>query len=200
MVWVRILLSPTVNGHEFSSHLVESGFHPKIRLFSGSISLIFSQYSTLNFWTLSVAAWLLYHIFFYDLVLISAYSDTWPSDSPNFQYKSANNLHNFTRVASRSSATSALTNTSAFVRWLNSLFPLCLRCKFASFCCCSCLFLDDNFTLLQTGWLLWSLASFMANLLSLFFLGEPANMLSLALTTKEYFSGIYCAGSHRIPL
>ena len=85
MVLVRRLLSSAANGHEFWSHPVESRFHPKIRLFSGSISLIFSQYSTLHFWTLSVAAWLLYHIFFYDVVLISAHSNTWPSDSPNFR-------------------------------------------------------------------------------------------------------------------
>ena len=103
----------------------------------------------------------------------------------------AHNSHNSTKVVSWWSVTSALTNTSAFVRWFNCLFPLCLRCKLPLFCCCSCLFLDENFTLLQTGWLFFSLASFMPNLLSLFFLGEPANMLSLAVSTKWYFIVFY---------
>ena len=169
MVWVRILLSPAVNKHEFSSHPVESRFHPKIRLFSGSISVIFSQYSSLNFWTLSVAAWLLYHIYFLRCSANLCTQRHMAVRLTQFPVLIANNSHNSTLVASWWSATSALTSTSVFVRWLNYRFPLCLRCKFLSVCCCPCLFLDETFTLQQTGWLLFSLTSFMPTLLSLFF-------------------------------
>ena len=44
----------------------------------------------------------------------------------------ANNLRNYTKVASGCSATSALTNGSAFFRWLNCGFPLCFGCKLPS--------------------------------------------------------------------
>jgi hypothetical protein len=115
--------------------------------FSGSIFLIFSQYSTLNFWTLSVAAWLVYHVFFYDWVLIFVAQRHIAVRLTQFPLLCPNNSHNSTKVASRCSATSALTNASPFVKWLNCGFPLCLGCKFPSVCCCSCLFLDETFAL-----------------------------------------------------
>jgi hypothetical protein len=106
--------------------------------FSGSICLIVSQYFTLSFWTISVVAWLLYHVFFYDLILASAWADTLPWSSPNFQsdeqiihatladtlpwsspnFQSDEQIIHATlpALASGCSATSALTNGSAFVR------------------------------------------------------------------------------------
>jgi hypothetical protein len=84
MVLMRILLSPVANGHEFWLNERKIPVSSKNTRFSSSICLIVSQYSTLNFWTLSVAAWLLYHVFFYDLILTSAWADTLPWSSLNF--------------------------------------------------------------------------------------------------------------------
>ena len=85
MVLIRILLSPVANGHEFWQNESRIPVSSKNTRLSGSICLIVSQYSTLNFWTISVAAWLLYHVFVYDLILTSAWADTLPWSSPNFQ-------------------------------------------------------------------------------------------------------------------
>jgi len=84
--------------------------------FYGWICSIVSQYSTLNFWTFSVAAWLLYHVFFYDLILTSAWADTLPCSSPDFQSDEQIIHTALPALASGCSATSALTNGSAFVR------------------------------------------------------------------------------------
>jgi len=132
MVLMRILLSPVANGHEFWSNERRIPVSSKNTRFSGSICLIVSQYSTLNFWTLSVAAWLLYHVFFYDLILTSAWADTLPWSSPNFQSDEQIIHTTLPALASGCSATSALTNGSAFVRWLNCGFPLCFGCKLPS--------------------------------------------------------------------
>ena len=52
--------------------------------FLGSICLTFSQYSNLNFMTLSVPAWLLLTVFFYDLIPTSVTRYTWLFYPPNF--------------------------------------------------------------------------------------------------------------------
>jgi hypothetical protein len=132
MVLMRILLSPVANGHEFWSNERRIPVSSKNTRFSGSICLIISQYSTLNFWTLSVAAWLLYHVFFYALILTSAWADTLPWSSPNFQSDEQIIHTTLPALASGCSATRALTNGSAFVRWLNCGFPLCFGCKLPS--------------------------------------------------------------------
>ena len=150
-----ILLSLAVNGHEFWSHSVESRFPRKIRLFCASISLILSQYSTLNFWTLSVAACLLYQVFFYDVVLISVAQRHIAVRLTQFPVLIANNSDKSTKVVSRWAVTSALTNASALVRWLNCGFPLCFGYKFPSVCCCSWLLLDETFRLPKIWWLLF---------------------------------------------
>src|SRR4028118_261704 len=52
----------------------------------GSICLTFSQYSNLNCMTLSVPAWLLLTVFFYDLIPTSVTHYTWLFYPPNFPY------------------------------------------------------------------------------------------------------------------
>ena len=104
--------------------------------FYGSISLIFSQYSTLNFWNLSVAAWRLYHVFFYDVFVISAALRHIAVRLTQCPVLSANNSHNSTKVASGCSATSSLISVSQWLRWLNCGFLLGLTCKEPSIPCC----------------------------------------------------------------
>src|SRR4028118_1022052 len=54
--------------------------------FFGSICLTFSQYSNLNFLTLSVPAWLLLTVFFYDLIPTFVKRYTWLFYPPNFLF------------------------------------------------------------------------------------------------------------------
>src|SRR4028118_121147 len=54
--------------------------------FFGSICLTFSQYSNLNFMTLSVPAWLLFTVFFYDLIPTFVRRYTWLFYPPNFPF------------------------------------------------------------------------------------------------------------------
>jgi hypothetical protein len=137
MAWVKILLPPTVNKPEFSSHRVESGFYPKyacflaryLWFFPNTLLWIFGLFlSRLGYCT----------IFFLWCSPNFCTQRHMAVRLTQFPVLIANNSHNSTLVVSWLSATSALTSTSVFVRWLNCRFPFCLRCKFLSVCCCAC--------------------------------------------------------------
>src|SRR4028119_935451 len=88
-----------MNKHEFCSNELRIPVSSKNTRFSGSMCLIFSQYSNLNFWTLSVAAWLLDQVFFCELILISAAQRHIADRLTQFPVLCANNSHNSTCIS-----------------------------------------------------------------------------------------------------